>query len=839
MIALAVALAVGLAGVLSGFKFAGLLGQAVTSRMEVMTGTVTDEAELGLTLGLPLADLADLQALVERQAAGDARVVTLAIFDDGGRILFSMPREAVGTPAPGPWRTAWRMAERNAGGGPWTAAVDDRTLVGTVLHGPYGEVVGGVALGYASAGLAQELRTVITGLIPVWLALILGAALAALAAAILTIRLMVAGAGPSAALVRPLGLRLAGVTLAVLLLASALTAWQALAAFEPVILPEVTLKAAALGRTLTGELERALHYRIPIDRLPGVDALFETTLKGNPDIAYLALADRSGRRLAAAGVGAPVDLAGPPTDRRPDHLVTQLPVSDGDEVQGRLEIGVERSVVARVSHDLILDIGSVLLASVLIAFELVLVVASRAASATGSAVATVLGPAAGAAGSGAGPPADPNPADPNPVAPTPVDLTLVRLPLFLFCLSEEVSRPFFPSFARSFADGVPWLSPDLVVSLPITVFMLVWALSQPLGALWSDRVGRRRAIMIGAGLAACGLALTALTATLYDLLLWRTITALGYGLVLISAQGAVIDHTSPGTRASGMAMVIGGLLAAGVCGPLIGGVIADQIGFRPTFLVGAGLALTAALVVALALPADSAARTGAAGAAAAGAAAAAAGISAAGAPPPTMSWRVLIRLCRNPRFLALALFSAIPTKIAATALLFYLLPLFLGTLGASKADIGRIQMLYFLAFILISPLAAWLADRLAAGRELVALGGFATILAVLPLLLSDSLWASAIAIALFGVFQALIGAPQLALVSLIATLGGNRADEAPALGVFRLIERIGASAGPLIAVTLAITFSYREAIIAIGLFCGVSALVFLLSFRSRPAGHSG
>jgi len=85
-----------------------------------------------------------------------------------------------------------------------------------------------------------------------------------------------------------------------------------------------------------------------------------------------------------------------------------------------------------------------------------------------------------------------------PAAP-PADLTLIRLPLFLFCLSEELSRPFFPSFARSFAEGVPWLSPDLVVSLPITVFMLVWALSQPLGALWSDRIGRRRAIMAGAG----------------------------------------------------------------------------------------------------------------------------------------------------------------------------------------------------------------------------------------------------------------------------------------------------------------------------------------------------
>ena len=59
---------------------------------------------------------------------------------------------------------------------------------------------------------------------------------------------------------------------------------------------------------------------------------------------------------------------------------------------------------------------------------------------------------------------------------------------------------------------------------------------------------------------------------------------------------------------------------------------------------------------------------------------------------------------------------------------------------------------------------------------------------------------------------------------------GDRPDVVPTLGVFRLVERIGAAVGPLIAVVLAITLSYRESIIAIGLLCSVTALVFLIAF---------
>ncbi|BAI72413.1 major facilitator superfamily permease [Azospirillum sp. B510] len=407
--------------------------------------------------------------------------------------------------------------------------------------------------------------------------------------------------------------------------------------------------------------------------------------------------------------------------------------------------------------------------------------------------------------------------DPGEVAPAPLNLVFLRLPVFLFCLSEELSRPFLPAYAKSFAGAVPWLTPDLVVGLPITLFMLIWALSQPGGARFSERWGRARSFTIGALLGAVGLALTASAGSLFELLAWRCLTALGYGLVLITAQGIVVDHSTPRNRAAGMAMFIGALLAAGVCGPVGGGIIADQVGFRATFLLGSALALGSGLSVSLLLLRG---RAAARPAAATGQ-----------APVMAGGWRLFRALFGDFRFSALMLLSAIPTKIASTAFLFCLVPLLLTADGSSKAEIGRVQMMYFVAFILVSPLAASLSDRWQARRGFIAAGGLGTLASCLPIVATQALWGPPLAIALFGLSQALVGAPQLTLVSQIAREGGL--PETAAIGWYRLVERLGGALGPVTAMAVAVATSYREAMLGIGLLCGASALLFWILFRPR------
>ncbi|CBS86356.1 MFS transporter [Azospirillum lipoferum] len=682
-------------------------------------------------------------------------------------------------------------------------------------------------------------------------------------------------------------LRLTIVTVAVLLLAAGAASWLSLRSFDPLFQPELARKAQTVGDLMGAQIDRGLGVRIPLERMAGLDALLAAEVERHDDIAYIAVTDPAGRIVAAAGgplagiTALSADrLTGPADGRLARGFVDVLrPLGDSASPAGGLHVGVDSAFLAKASTDLALDVLSVVIVSVLLIFEVLQLVVNlamrrvltlrlladraeegdfratlpeipgplaatedraleggvRAAldsvnaryAGLAARVAELRGrlggddPRVGRAEAGLSALArrfrfrDPDSARPPP---TPLNLVFLRLPVFLFCLSEELSRPFLPAYAKSFAGEVPWLTPDMVVSLPITLFMLIWALSQPGGARFSERWGRSRAFTIGALLGSVSLALTAFAGSLAELMLWRCLTALGYGLVLITAQGIVVDHTTPRNRAAGMAMFIGALLAAGVCGPVSGGIIADQIGFRATFLLGALLALGSGLSVSLLLLRGR-------GAAQSPAAAGAASRPAMGSALP---------LFRDFRFSALMVLSAIPTKIASTAFLFCLVPLLLTADGASKAEIGRVQMMYFVAFILVSPLAASLSDRWQARRGFIALGGIGTLASCLPIVATQAMWGPPLAIALFGLSQALVGAPQLTLVSQIARDGGL--PETAAIGWYRLIERLGGALGPVTAMAVAVATSYREAMLSIGLLCGVSALLFWILFRTgRPA----
>jgi MFS family permease len=682
-------------------------------------------------------------------------------------------------------------------------------------------------------------------------------------------------------------LRLTIVTVAVLLLAAGTASWLSLRSFDPLFQPELARKAQTVGELLTSQVNRGLAVQIPLNRMPGLDALLVEEEARHADIAYVAVTDPSGHVIAAAGTplaglkaASPERLAGPDDGRLVQGFIdVSHPLGDALSPAGWLHVGVDSAYLAKASTNLMLDVLSVVIVAVLLIFEILQLVVNLAMRralalrfladrAEDGDFRSALPPNSARAGGESeeataenadirnlldgvnaryaaltarvadaarrfGPDdarvkraqeglaalttrfrfRDPEGQSAGTSGLTPLNLVFLRLPVFLFCLSEELSRPFLPAYAASFANEIPWLTPDVVVSLPITLFMLMWAVSQPGGARFSERVGRSRSFLVGALLGALGLAMTAFASSLLALIVWRCVTALGYGLVLITAQGIVIDHTTARNRAGGMAMFIGALLAAGVCGPVSGGMIADLAGFRATFLLGAGLALMSGLAVSMLLLRG---RSGP--------------VRGAAARPAMGS---AMPLCRDLRFPVLMLLSAIPTKIASTAFLFCLVPLLLTADGATKAEVGRVQMMYFVACIVVSPLAATLSDRWQMRRGFIALGGLGTLASCLPIVATHALWGPPLAIALFGLSQALIASPQLTLVSQIAREGGL--PETAAIGWYRLIERLGGAIGPVAAMTIAVVTSYREAMLGIGLLCGGSALLFLLLFTVRKA----
>ena len=374
-------------------------------------------------------------------------------------------------------------------------------------------------------------------------------------------------------------------------------------------------------------------------------------------------------------------------------------------------------------------------------------------------------------------------------------LAAVRGPLFLFVLAEELSRSFMPLYIRQLYTAnpmiIPGLSEDTMIGLPMALFMLCIAVTTPFAGCWTDRWGTRRLFIVALLPGLAGAIGTALAGSVLDLLLFRSLSAISYAMATIACQGYIAQTAPAGGRARAMAIFIGSIMLAAICGTAIGGVLADRIGYRATFLIAAGLIPLAAalLLVLLDDPPVQWVK-----------------------PDPDTSgqsgWRAFQALLGNPRFVALMLGSAIPAKMILTGFLFFLTPLYLRHLGYDTATSGRVMMSYFVLMILLGPLAARWADHSDRHRSFVILGGLLSGTGVLGVLYWNDLWAVLAGITALGLGQALLTAPTLALIPEICERECQRFGQATVLSALRVIERIGSVAGPLLAAWVLGRFGY-------------------------------
>jgi MFS family permease len=394
-------------------------------------------------------------------------------------------------------------------------------------------------------------------------------------------------------------------------------------------------------------------------------------------------------------------------------------------------------------------------------------------------------------------------------------LAKVRAPLFVFILAEELTRSFLPAYVQKLLVPLPGISPQLVLGLPIALFMLIVAIGQPFFGLWCERVGHRRAMLIGGAVAAVGFVGSALAHNVLDLLAWRSLCGVGYGMVFVAAQAYVLDHAPATQRASSLAIFVGAIMAAGVCGPSIGGILADNIGMRPTFAIASLLAMGSLLVM-RGLPDGRPA--------------------AEGRPPvrvPKLS--EIGTLLMNRNFMIVTGLAAMPAKILLTGMCFYLVPLYVLTVESTQAMSGRVLMTYGAVMVVVSPLTAAFATTRERMHWLVGGGLVISGLGGALLLLGGGIgWVFA-AVVLVGIGQALSISAQSALVAEHCTTEIARMGDGIVYGVYRLLERLGNALGPIIAAALVLFVGYRSSFVLIGAMVVVAGAAFLVATRRENA----
>jgi predicted MFS family arabinose efflux permease len=650
-------------------------------------------------------------------------------------------------------------------------------------------------------------------------------------------------------------------SIALLTTAIGFMSYRSVAHYEARLLPEIEDKARTVGTELDRRIAQALDFS-GLAQVRGVPQFFDKALEKNPELAYLALLRPDDtlvtERMAAGSVGY--------SNRANDSSVVDmtLPITVDDAILGTLHLGISSHYSRHILLELVYDVLTILVVSLLMTFGLLSFVIQTSVS---ERITSMLG-MLNRIGQGDFRACRKNAASDrigrmldrvddhlesvrrlyrdtmanleamgpiageerrvllrigqrNHLSDPPIDdtsamtrLVTMRVMVFVFFVAEEMTRPFLPLYITEVAGNSAGAS--TIVSLPLSLFMLVAALAQPLGGMWVDRLGRRRLFLISAFTSVAGLALTAAATAYWELLFSRSLCAAGYGIVFVTCQGYAVDNTTPKTRARGIAMFVGGIMAAALCGPSIGGMVADHFGFRPALLIAAGISLGAA-AIGQSVMQDTETRPVAA---------------------QRFALRHLGTIVTNRRLLALTLLVAIPAKIVLSAVLFYLTPIYLTALGEPQSVVGRVLMVYGGATVLFGPLIARFADTYWRQRHwFVGIGAMISGCGFLPILwMPGNFWVLVIGIATLGIGQALCMSPQLALVPEIAARECQEVGATIVLGMFRLVERAGGSLGPLAAGVLADWVGNGGAIAWIGqivLGAGLTFLVLMLTVHQR------
>jgi DHA2 family multidrug resistance protein len=153
----------------------------------------------------------------------------------------------------------------------------------------------------------------------------------------------------------------------------------------------------------------------------------------------------------------------------------------------------------------------------------------------------------------------------------------------------QTATPYMQGTLGASADEGPWLT---------ITYSTMYYLSLIASAFMIQRFGRRRVWVIGHGTFAIASLGCALTPDFHGVVLWRALQGAGQGTFFVCAVMTILRVFPPQIAFIGFAVFASTSLAGPAAGPAIGGWFVDENAWQWLFVLQAGLAIIASLIVA-------------------------------------------------------------------------------------------------------------------------------------------------------------------------------------------------------------------------------------------------
>jgi predicted MFS family arabinose efflux permease len=356
-------------------------------------------------------------------------------------------------------------------------------------------------------------------------------------------------------------------------------------------------------------------------------------------------------------------------------------------------------------------------------------------------------------------------------------LVVFALWLLVFSASSQIMimSPILPTISEDL--GIP----DAALGSLVSVYALMVGVFAILSGPVSDRIGRRRILLVGAGVMTVALLLHAFVRDYVSFLTVRVFAGMAGGVLSGAAVSYIGDHFPYNERGWATGWVMSGSAFGQILGIPLGILIAGQWGFQAPFYVFAvTMALTFVLIF-LKIPQPDVVRT---------------------REPLTIGGAVrdYWRMLRRPE-VSFAALAYLLMFLGVSVYVVYFPTWLTRDLGASSGAVAGMYLIGGVANVLSGPRAGHLSDRI--GRKMIILmacGGLAVVMALTTLVVR-ALWVAYPLFFLVMVLVAMRISPFSAMLTGLVEDGrrGSLMSLAVALGQIGYAVG-GALAGPLFAI---------------------------------------
>jgi EmrB/QacA subfamily drug resistance transporter len=123
------------------------------------------------------------------------------------------------------------------------------------------------------------------------------------------------------------------------------------------------------------------------------------------------------------------------------------------------------------------------------------------------------------------------------------------------------------------------------LSWVVTSYILASTITTPLYGKLGDLYGRKRWLMIAIVIFLIGSALSGLSQSMDQLIIFRALQGLGAGGLMVGVIATIGDLVSPRERGQYMGYMMAAMMLAMIAGPLVGGYITDDLSWRWIFYI--------------------------------------------------------------------------------------------------------------------------------------------------------------------------------------------------------------------------------------------------------------